>query len=87
MERINEGQITRESVEEILSFGNAAKLCPKEFVAEKLSKLRILKAVGIQRAMVGVCRSLWRLEGFVRKRVGLNTWRLILRDSLFLIAR
>ena len=41
LERINEGQITRESVEEILSFGNAAKLCPKEFVAEKLPKLRI----------------------------------------------
>ena len=53
MERINEGQITRESVEEVLSFGNAAKLCPKEFVAEKAPKLRILKAVGIQRAMVG----------------------------------
>ncbi len=31
----------------------AAELCPKEFVAEKLPKLRILKAVGIQRAMVG----------------------------------
>ena len=53
LERINEGQITRESVEEILSFGNAAKLCPKEFVAEKPPKLRNLKAVGIQRVMVG----------------------------------
>ena len=71
MERINEGQITRESVEEILSFGNAAKLCPKEFVAEKLPKLRILKAVGIQRAMVGVCRSLTGLAAArARGRVG-----------------
>ena len=42
LERINEGQITRESVEEILSYGNTAELCPKEFVAEKLPKLRIL---------------------------------------------
>ena len=42
LERINEGQITRESVEEILFFGYAARLCPKEFVAEKLLKLRNL---------------------------------------------
>ena len=53
LERINEAQIIGESVEEILFFGYAAWLCPKEFVAEKLPKLRILKAVGIQRAMVG----------------------------------
>lgn len=53
LERINEGQITAESVEEFLFFGYAAWLCPKEFVAEKPPKLRTSKAVGIQRAMVG----------------------------------
>ena len=44
LERINEGQITRESVEEILSFGNAAKLCPKEFVAEIASQTSNFKS-------------------------------------------
>ena len=54
LERINEGQITGESVEEILFFGYATRVCPKEFVAEKPPKLRNLKAVGFQRAMVGL---------------------------------
>ena len=54
LERINEGQITGESVEEILLFGKAAKLCPKEFVAEKPPKLH-LEVVGTQLALVGLC--------------------------------
>lgn len=44
LERINEGQITRESVEEILFFGYTARLCPKEFVGREASQTSNFKS-------------------------------------------